>query len=224
MGTRAIRLGRHDEPGGDALFMVGAARSAAANLCCWDLCSCPRPMGHSLRSTDRSQSPASRRRDRGRLAPAPSRADRARRRRHTRLHAFRDGARQARRLRFVPAAGEIEDKAALSAERAGNSADLAADRRRNRIPSGNRAGLGRITFGSTPRSNTAGIRRPQRSTVSGRPPPATPSTTPEMGWGDCSAPSISATISATPRFVWRSSICSTRARRYTACSVPSTTA
>jgi hypothetical protein len=171
--------------------------------------------GHPLRSTDRSKSPASRRRDRGRLAPAPSRADRAHRRRHARLYAFRDGARQARRLRLVPAAGEIEDKAALSAERTGNSADLAADWPKP-LPAAQSRGAGKDCFGSAPRSNTAGIRLPARSTVSGRPPPATPSTMPATGWGGCSAPSISATISATPRFAWRSSICSTSASRCTA--------
>ena len=47
-GTRAVCLGRHDEPGGDTLFVVGTARPAAANLCRWHLCSCPRPMGHPL--------------------------------------------------------------------------------------------------------------------------------------------------------------------------------
>jgi hypothetical protein len=46
------------------------AARPAANLCRRDPCSCPRPMGHPLRSTDRSQSPASRRRDRG--APCAS--------------------------------------------------------------------------------------------------------------------------------------------------------
>jgi TnpA family transposase len=60
--------------------------------------------------TNRPEPPTSRRRHRGRLAPAPGRADRARRGRHARLHAFRDGARQACRVRSVPAAGGIETR------------------------------------------------------------------------------------------------------------------
>ena len=73
-------------------------------------------------------------------------------------------------------------------------------------------------------ASTAGTRRPQRSTGSVRPPPATPSTKPATHWEGCSAPSISAITSAIRCSGRKFSICSTRAKRSTAFSGPSITA
>jgi hypothetical protein len=70
---------------------------------------------------------------------------------------------------------EKSTKAALSAERAGNSADLAADSGRNRVSPRNRLGLGRIASAQRLGQTRLGFGGPRRSTVSGRPPPATPS-------------------------------------------------
>ena len=92
------------------------------------------------------------------------------------------------------------------------------------FPAGRSAGVGRDCFGSAPRSSTAGIPRVRLSTALVRPSPVTRSTMPATHWGGCSAPSISATISATRYSARRSSIYSTRARRSTAFSVPFTTA
>ena len=64
-------------------------------------------------------------------------------------------------------------------------------------PAARSAEVGRACCGSAPRSSTAGTRRPRRSTASARPPPAIPSTMPATRWAGCSAPSISATTSAT---------------------------
>jgi hypothetical protein len=91
-------------------------------------------------------------------------------------------------------------------------------------PAGRSAGAGRGCCGSAPRSSTAGTRRPQRSTASARPPPAIPSGRPGMPWAGCCALSISAISSATRCSARKSAICSTRARRCTACNGPSITA